>query len=62
MYCIFVLTPIYLIINTAMLVTVYDVNEETEDGRERRIKTVNVIWRFASIGCAALLAQYLVVL
>ena len=61
-FCMFVLTPVYLVVNIAMLVTVYDDIEEIEGGKTKTVKAVSVIWRFAVIGAATIFAQYLVVL
>ena len=62
LFCMFVLTPIYLAINIAMLVTVYDDIEEPETGTAKNVKAISVIWRFSSIGGCILFAQYLVFL
>ena len=61
-YCMFVLTPIYLAINIAMLASVYDDIEETTGGKAKHIKAVSVIWRVIVIGAAMLYAQFMVVL
>ena len=62
LFCMFVLTPIYLAVNIAMLVMVYDDIEVKEGGKDKHQKAVGVVWRFASIGCCVLFAQYLVFL
>ena len=61
-FCMFVLTPIYLAVNIVMLMTVYDDIEVKGGGKDKHEKVVGVVWRFTSIGCSVLFAQYLVFL
>ena len=58
----FVLTPIFLAVNIVMLITVHDHIQVKEGGLDKREKAVGVVWRFTSIGCCVLFAQYLVFL
>ena len=62
LYSTFVLTPIYIAANIAMLVSVQDNIEEAEDQKANRAKMISVIWRFVAISGATLFAQYFLVL
>ena len=61
-YCLGIFTPIYLLINIAMLLSVYEDIEETGMGKKKVNKAINVIVRFTFIAVGCLFAQYLVVI
>ena len=57
-FIILVLTPIYLLINIAMLISV---NKEAEDGKSKMGQISNVFQRFFMISVVVIISQYLVV-